>query len=91
MLGFAVLMVFFSMLHDISSTNEVFPTSARYDNNYNVGNVQPLHETGLRWGFHLLMVLMNIMLLKQTWKTCGNRDRLGSRITTIQSHGHSLR
>jgi hypothetical protein len=38
-------MVFFSMFHNINSTNETLPTSAGYDNSYNVGNVQPLHET----------------------------------------------
>jgi hypothetical protein len=39
----------------------------------------------------MLMVLMNNMLLKHTWKTCKNRDRLGSCTITIQSHGHSSR
>ncbi len=45
MLGFAILMASFSMPHNISSTNEVLPTSIGYDSNYNVGNVQTLHET----------------------------------------------
>jgi len=39
MLGFATLMAYFSMPHDINSTIEVFPTSIGYDNSYSVGNV----------------------------------------------------
>jgi len=46
MLGFVVLMAFSSMFHDINSINENFPTFTIYDNNYNVGNVQSLHEIG---------------------------------------------
>jgi hypothetical protein len=55
--------------------------------------VQPLHVIGSEMEFQLmmvmLMVLMNNMLLKHTWRTCGNRNWLGSYIITIQSHGHS--
>ncbi len=32
-LGFVVLMASFVMLHNINSTNEVFPTSVGYDSN----------------------------------------------------------
>ncbi len=45
MLGFAILMVSFSMLHNISSTDEVLWASTGYDSSYSVGNVQTLHET----------------------------------------------
>ncbi len=45
MLGFATWMVSSSMLHDISSNVEVLPAFTKYDSNYNVGNVQTLHET----------------------------------------------
>jgi len=37
-------MAFSPVFHDINSINENFPTFTRYDNNYNVGNVQSLHE-----------------------------------------------
>jgi hypothetical protein len=30
---------------EISSIDEFFPTSTKYDNNYNIGNVQPSHES----------------------------------------------
>jgi len=38
-LGFATLMVYSSMPHDVNSTIEVLPTSVRYDSSYSVGNV----------------------------------------------------
>jgi hypothetical protein len=38
------------IFHDINSTNEILPTFARYDNNYNICNVQPMHEGGLEMG-----------------------------------------
>jgi len=38
----------------------------------------------------MVMVLMNNML-KHTWKACGNKEWLGSRTITIQSHGHFSR
>jgi hypothetical protein len=43
-------MVFSWIFHDINSTNEILPTFARYDNNYNICNVQPMHEGGLEMG-----------------------------------------
>jgi len=49
----------------------------------------------MRWKFLtlmvILMVLMNSMSLKCIWKTCENKNWLGSYTTTIQSHGHYLR
>jgi hypothetical protein len=33
-------------VHGISFTNNIFPTCARYVNNYNFDNVQPMHENG---------------------------------------------
>jgi hypothetical protein len=38
-------------LHDISSTDEVRPKYVGYDNNYNLGNVQPNSVT---WEFFKL-------------------------------------
>jgi hypothetical protein len=36
-----------SVLHDISSTDEILLAFIGYDNIYNIGNVQPPHERGL--------------------------------------------
>ncbi len=95
MLGFVVLMVFSSMLHDISSIDEVFPTLQDKIIATMLAMCNLCMKLGLRWRFQLLMVmlmvLMNIILLKHTWKTCGNKDKVGNWITAIRSHGHSLR
>jgi hypothetical protein len=31
---------------NIISTNEIFLASTKYDSNYSIGNVQPMHESG---------------------------------------------
>jgi hypothetical protein len=43
-------MVFSWIFHDINSTNEILPTFVGYHNNYNICNLQPMHEGGLEMG-----------------------------------------
>jgi hypothetical protein len=49
------------IFHDINSTNEILPTFAGYGNNYNICNVQHMHEGGLKmgipWGVTFLVVI----------------------------------
>ncbi len=33
-----------SILRDINSINEIIPTNIGYENNHNIGKMQPLHE-----------------------------------------------
>ncbi len=69
------------MPHENNSIDEVIPTSIRYDNNYSVGNVQPLHKTGFE--MEILVVdgdvdgvdkqnveahLENLLKWRLTWK-----------------------
>ncbi len=62
------------IFHDINSTNEILPTFARYDNNYNICNVQPMHEGGLEMGIPNVDGDVDGVdeqhVMKCTWRTC---------------------